>query len=284
MYYYFDESGNWHKLEEDGNLLVMAGVLVKNKEVLNKLSDDINRFKEENNISQIHITDIKDFQQKDELYKILDKYVADEIKVLGYVIEPKNINQTQKEEDEIYLDIASQLISEITFGDKDIHIEYDMKFYYSYAPNVIENMNKVLRYDDEFQRMQNKTQLIPFKISKERERVEKLLKKYKIKQELTTPFLYKYIWSEFRLKVEKSYRIREILKDRILSYTQMKSHKLGITPYYPKISIKYQGKHKKVIGIEVADIFNNLIWRAKKGISTPAGEKLFQKLNVKEIK
>ena len=46
----------------------------------------------------------------------------------------------------------------------------------------------------------------------------------------------------------------------------------------------YQGKHKKVIGIEVADIFNNLIWRAKKGISTPAGEKLFQKLNVKEIK
>jgi hypothetical protein len=284
MYYYFDESGNWQELEKDGNLLVMAGVLVKNKDILERLNNDINKFKEKNNISQIHITDIKNFQQKDELYKILDKYVTDEIRVLGYVIEPKNINQTQKEEDEIYLDIASQLISEITFGDKNIHIEYDMKFYYSYAPNVIENINKIVSYDDEFQRMQNKTQLIPFKIDKEKERVENLLKKYKIKKEITKQFLYKYIWSEFRLKVEKSYRIREILKDRILFYTQLKSQKLGITPYYPKISIKYQAKHKKVIGIEVADIFNNLIWREKKGINTPAGKKLFQKLNVKEIK
>jgi len=206
------------------------------------------------------------------------------MKVLGYVLKPKNITETQRDEDELYLDIASRLISEITFGDKDIKIEYDMKFHYAYPQNVIKNMNNILRYDDEFMRMQNKTHIISFKEKQERDRIEKMIRDKKININLNSKeILKKYLWTEFRLKVEKSYRIREILKDRILSYTQMELQKLNLEPYYPKISIEYKQKHKKVIGIEVADILNNLIWNGTKNTTTKIGKELFKKLNVKEI-
>ena len=63
----------------------------------------------------------------------------------------------------------------------------------------------------------------------------------------------------------------------------MELQKLNLEPYYPKISIEYKAKYKKVIGIEVADILNNLIWNGTKNTTTKIGKELFKKLNVKEI-
>jgi len=206
MHYYFDESGNWEEIENEKNVLVIAGVLVKDKQILENLNNDIEKFKKDKNLNELHMTDIKDFSIKDGLYQILDKYIQEQqMKVLGYVLKPKNITETQRDEDELYLDIASRLISEITFGDKDIKIEYDMKFHYAYPQNVIKNMNNILRYDDEFMRMQNKTHIISFKEKQERDRIEKMIRDKKININLNSKeILKKYLWTEFRLKVEKS--------------------------------------------------------------------------------
>jgi len=285
MHYYFDESGNWQEIGQD-KFIVMGGVVIDDR-YLRTILNSIKNFKTENKYPNIHLTDIKDFSIRDKLFEILIPYIeTQQIKTLGYVVDTKQLLETKKSKEDIYLGFASQLLSEITFGDNDIHIETDMIFKFDYKENVLNNM---------FESQNKDFEMIKKFLTFNKERFEQY--KYRVlngvfknnpyiaKQIEKDGWLYEYMWTEFRLRIEKSFTLREILKDRIMYELLLKSKNFGLHNYLPKIEIQYKSKWEhNVDGVEIADILNNLIFNGIKGKTSSIGKKLFNKLTIKEIK
>ena len=67
MNYYFDESGNWQELREEKNRLVIAGMVIKNREIIKDLEQDLKLFKIRNKLPHIHASEIRDTLLREEL-------------------------------------------------------------------------------------------------------------------------------------------------------------------------------------------------------------------------
>ena len=292
MNYYLDESGNWENIEQEKNRLVIGGLLIKSKDIVADIERDFKLFKIRENLEIIHANELSN-RQKEELYYLIEKYLSkDEVKSFFYIINPEIFySQTQRYADEIYVDTASKLIVDMSFGDRDIDIEYDMKFHYAYLPNILEHINKNKDYDD-FSQMSSNFVLNKSKIQNNQNRIIKQLNRYKNsiqdyentlqKIKSDEKFLSKYLWEEFRLKIEKAYSVREIFKDKVASFTKQRCHELFLEEYDFNIDIKYKNKFKQSSGVQIADILCNLVW--KHGKNTPKTYKdIYNKLNIKEI-
>jgi hypothetical protein len=286
MHYYFDESGNWQELEQEKRNLVIGGVVAKNEERLKDLEDELNIFKFKNNLKYIHANELDQFKRK-ELIDIIAKYFENQtLKALFYLINPALFySQSKKDPEDIYISIASNLLSHIAFGDNDIKVEYDMKFHYAYPQNVLENMEIYRDYNDEFVRMARNFTFRDKNIEKkQKERIKKISKgiipDYKLND---FRFLYKYLWEEFRLKVEAGARMREKFKERTLFKLEEKNKKLGLN-YNIKLNIEYKGKHNQSIGVYVIDILTNIV--RYHGIQTKSDDvkNIYKYIKVKEIK
>jgi hypothetical protein len=145
MYYFFDESGNWEEIDKEKRKLVIAGMVVKDQKTVLQLRDKVKKFKQQYNIKEIHATTLRSNNQQDalgRLYEMIYTFIQQgHIKVLAYVVQPSSLKTTRKSNEEIYIDFASDIISEICFGDRDIDIDYDMKFRYAYPKNIIDHIN-----------------------------------------------------------------------------------------------------------------------------------------------
>jgi len=274
MFYFVDESGNWQEIEEETNKLVIAGLLCKNEKAFNELDEDVKFFKIRNGFhGNFHAADIKDNLLLDEFYMIIEKYIkSDDFRVLAYVIDPKKFySQTQKDSDELYLDTSAELIKELSFGDENIEIEYDMKFHYAYPQNVLENLHIVNEWNSYSQMAKNfNLRYRAFEKNKERIKTGILRNSHRIENYQTyidrlddINFVKDYLWVEFRLKMEKALIIRERFKERINSLLQKEYADFGLNIDY-RLDIKYNQKREQSVGVEVIDVINNLIWRDRK--------------------
>jgi len=302
MDYYFDESGNWQDPLYEKNKLVIAGLLIKNDYIKKELKQEFSIFKNKNRLSEIHATDIKDINLKEQLYKIIYDYIKrDDIKVLVYYFKPKALySKTLNDPDDLYIDIASNLISDITFGDDNLNIEYDMKFHYAYPLNIIDdlkNKNKNINMRKNFILSDYGYNFNITRVMKSLRNSYKKTKDYKIKQTLdflnkdnkkeNKKFISDYLWSEFALKTEKSNIIKERFRDKIEENSKQKYKSYGMNDNeIKKAKIKYKHKQYQSEGVQIIDIISNLVWRNGDKVSddsSSAIKGIYNNITVKDI-
>jgi hypothetical protein len=285
MNYYFDESGNWQELEQERRNLVIGGVVAKNTEVLIDLKDELDGFKFKNNLTHIHATELEPIKRW-ELYKIIAKYLENKtLKALFYFMNPSIFySQTQKDPEDIYINVASELLSNIAFGDNKIKVEYDMKFHYAYPVKILESMQEHKGYDEFIRMSKNFTFKDEKEIEKQKNRLSKILSRLNIPvNKLNNPnFLYKYIWEEFRLKVESGARMREKFKERTLLKMEQNNKKLGLNSDI-KLNIEYKGKHNQSVGVYVVDVLTNIVRYHGKKAKNDEVKDIYKYIKVKEI-
>jgi len=277
MNYYFDESGNWQEPFKEKNKFVLGGLVIKSKTFVNDIEQDIKIFKSQNRLSQIHANEMS-LDLKEKLYQMIYEYLkCDDASVLVYYFKPEALfNQTKKNPDELYIDKASTLISNITFGDSQLTIDYDMKFYYSYPANIIEHLKEQKRV--EYSEMERSFTLSNNIYEKNRKRIEELMsrslsknkneklqKYYDLicgkRDDKQKKFIEKYLWTDFRLKLDKTYLIKEKFKDKINDKSNQKSMELGLSYEDITSKIKYQHKQYQSAGVQIIDVISNLVWR-----------------------
>jgi len=284
MYYYFDESGNWQELNQEKKNLVIGAVVVKDEERLIDLKEDLESFKSNYKLNNIHMTELNN-DQKNELHNVIIKYLEDEsIKGLFYLVNPEIFySQTQVDAEDVYISVASQLLSNIAFGDDNVKVEYDMKFHYAYPQNILDNMK--IKHFDEFTQMQNNFLFRKEKIQSQKERIKKILKRYNLELNVTENIgeLYKYVWAEFRLKVELSARMREKFRERTLLRLEQNAKKLGLADKI-KLKIEYKHKNQQSIGVYVADILSNIVYHNGLNAKFDESKEIYKYLKIKEIK
>lgn len=302
MNYYFDESGNWQEPFAEKNRLVIAGLLIKENSVAKELEQTLKLFKVRNNLQQIHATEMNN-ELREELYKIIYDFVKlDDISVLIHYFNPRLLfGQTMKNSDELYIEIASSLISDMTLGDNDVNIEYDMKFHYAFPQNIIDSFKETKRA--EYGSMEKAFVLAESEYQKLKEQIttniSRVLAKNKNgalqnyynllcgeKNDHQTEFISTYLWTEFRLKIEKSTFIKERFKDKIKDNTKQKCKDFHLSYQYSEPKIKYQYKHYQSAGVQVIDVISNLVWRyANKPAleSSTAIQGIYKHITIKDI-
>jgi len=291
MKYYFDESGNWQEIQNENRNLVIGGVLIKDENHHIELSEEFKWFMAENRLKYIHMNELEEFQ-REELLKIILKYLKDDkIKSLLYVTNPRYLySKTTLSADEIYIELATELISNIAFGDESIEIEYDMKFHYAYPENILEEID--LKKKDEFTQMSKNFVLNLKNIEKIQNRIKTNLLRDRVlnvEQYLVKlsdkKFLFRYLWEEFRLKVQKGALLREAFLEKSKTKLETKYKKFGIDKDV-KIKIDYRGKHMQSAGVGVIDVLTNIV---RYNGSTPKNhisqttKDIYNYISVKEI-
>ena len=259
MNYFFDESGNWSEPSKEKRNLIIGGLLLKNRSINLRLEQEINLFLARNNIGGIHANEMS-VDQIEECYRIISGYIkSNDASVLIRCFPPKILhNKTLESVDDVYIDKASNLISDMVFGDKKINIEYDMKFNYSYPLNVISNLNSskpqpihLLSKDFRLKEdgyNKNKDRLLKLiSNSLNRDQTNRELQRFfniislndpdqeSIKKQLIT----KYLWTELTLKIEQNELMRGKFKDRVQFLLEQRSEMLKMLSYSPGISLKF---------------------------------------------
>ena len=284
MNYYFDESGNWQEVEQENRNLVIGAIVAKNEESLVDLEDDINSFKFKHNLKYIHLNEL-DMLKREELYKIVGKYLENNtIKAMVYLIKPSLFySQTQKEPEDIYISVASGLLANIAFGDRDIDVEYDMKFYYAYPSKILENLKEYRK--DEFAQMASNFIFKEEKIKSQKKRIKKLLERDNLPLDVVKNVgkLYRYVWEEFRLRVEAGARMREKFRERSLLKLEQRAKKLGLLDDI-KLKIEYKNKYNQSIGVYIIDILTNIVRFHGTNPKSDEVKKIYKFIKVKEIK
>jgi len=284
MNYYFDESGNWQEIEQESRNLVIGAVVAKNEENLVDVKDELDNFKFKYNLKYIHLNEL-DIPKREELYKIIGRYLENStIKAMLYLINPAIFySQTQKDPEDIYILVASNLLANIAFGDRDIKVEYDMKFHYAYPSKILENLKEHRSYD-EFTRMASNFIFKDEKIKLQKDRVKKLLERDNLPLDVVKNIgkLYRYVWEEFRLKVESGARMREKFKERSLLKLEQKAKSMGLNSDI-KLNIEYKGKHNQTIGVYLIDILTNIVRYHGTSAKSDEVKKIYKFIKVKEI-
>jgi hypothetical protein len=292
MKYYFDESGNWQEIQNEKRNLVIGGTVIKNSNYHIELTEEFKLFMAKNRLKYIHMNELEEFQ-REELLSIILKYLkAEKIKGLLYIAKPSYLySKTSYSADDIYIDLATDLISNITFGDKDIEIEYDMKFHYAYPINILEEIKTPKEYD-EFIKMSKNFILNSDNIEKNIIRIKKNLlngrvnnvEKYLSKLN-DKKFLSKYLWEEFRLKIQKGALLREAFLEKGKTKLEAKYKKFGIDEDL-NIVIDYKGKHIQSAGVGVIDVLTNIVRYngvAPKNHVTQTIKDIYNYIKIKEI-
>lgn len=302
MKYFYDESGNWQELNNERKIFVIGGLSVSDDNLLQELEQDLKLFKKNHRLKSIHATEF-DLNKKEELYQIIDKFLLnDNVNVLLHYFSPKSLlSKTQIKADDLYIDIASQLISHMSFGDENIDIEYDMKFYYAYAEKVIsdinitkrreiENMRESFSLKDEY--LDSKANYIKDKVSKTlfKNSTNKVQDFYNIlctKSKLENKELIEdYLWTEFYLNMDKTNLIKDKFKNKIESLNKDIQKQYSLSLDNQKIFISYKSKFKQSAGVQVIDILCNLVYHnGSKAYdkSSNAVKSIYNKISIKDI-
>jgi len=290
MFYYLDESGNWQEIEKEQNRLVITSLVISDEMTDRQLKEDIEIFKAQRGLKDLHAADMRK-EIKEEFYTLIETYVVkDEVKVLSYLLDPGVLySETMRDSDDIYTDIASRLIGESCLGDTDVKIEYDMKFHYAYPFNVIQVM-KHNNYDD-FIRMQKNFFLTNQAFDKQKRRIKTILSRVtsmsiNSQQLKDKSWVSRYLWSEFRLKVEKAFLRREILKERTRNYIKQTVLNFEMQMYDYDLSIEYKGKHAQSAGVQMVDMLCNLLWihgHVPKNSASSTVKSIYHHITIKDI-
>ena len=309
MHYFFDESGNWASPASEQNRLVLAGIALKNDHIQTLLNQEMQIFKADNNIEMIHGSEMTRLQL-DKIYGLIDKYLdKDSTAVLLRCFHPSIFRRrTHLKADDIYINLASKLVDDLAFGDDDIHIEYDMKFNYTYPKNIIYKLTK--RKSFHIHKMMQDYVLTEegYARSKQRilnslsnivdERNEDQLTSFwqsisntsENEKESSRGKISEYLWTEFMLRIESNELMRAKFKDQIQFNIKQKMLQFCMEYSEPKLSLEFTNKFNQSAGVQIIDILGNLVYKYgphlsinNKNISS-AVRGIYEKIKIEEVR
>ena len=298
MNYYFDESGNWSDCNEKKRL-VLGGLLLKDTAILSNLDREFAILKAENRIKTLHASELTP-AIKESCYRIIDSHLSDETEVLMKIYDPSILfSKTRKNKEEIYSDLAATLVSDISYGDENILIYYDMKFHYAYPLNIIKQLHKSKPfYYKEIKRFFSLTKLSVAKKHVLRKVVNTLAKsriaqqdKTKIKQfELllhhNDKFVSDYLWTELWLRIEGNEVAKENFRATTLRNFKSMNKMFGVAGDPPQLKLYFEDKSKENAGVQVIDFICNLVYRhgAKPTYNaSDAVKSILNKITIEEV-
>ena len=296
MNYFFDESGNWSGALFEHKKLVLGGLLIANKNTERALDREFKIFQSENNLDLLHAMDLSR-KDREACYRIIANNLSDNDSIIIRTYSPEiAFSKNSKQSEEIYSDLAADLVNTISFGDKDLNIFYDMKFYYAYPLNVIAKMDKEKpRYyekmmknfilkDEAFFSTRKKIEDKLFRnLKKGSERQKQVIHKFlmnvkereiklnsfdkkainKLEKEKnrTKKQIENYLWSELWLKIEGEEVAREKFRDAILKNNKSQCKELGIDALNPNLILYFANKQEENPGVQVIDFICNLVYK-----------------------
>jgi hypothetical protein len=294
MDYFFDESGDWYGRER--NRLVLGGLLIHNTHTINSLEAELNLLKSEFNLQYFHANEMPQVALLSCYNIILNSLISSAKAMLRIYPKDTVFKRSRKNSDEIYIELASDLISTMIMGDSSPNINYDMKFHYAFPANIIANINSKKPYH--YRRIMEAMILNENKLPEEKKRIEVRLANIKGKsmescswfveklQENETRAVSDYLWSELALQIQGKETIREIFRAKILDsldqYYQLSNQQLNQT----YLKIQYFSKEQGNVGIEIIDLLCNLIYKngvvARKGAPSVV-KQIYEAIDIEEM-
>ena len=295
MYYFFDESGDWNKLNSPR--LVLSGLLVPEEKSLAHLKAQMDEIKSDHEIDYLHAME-SDELVLEHCYEVIRKALEGRhAKAYVRLFDGKSLSRTShKTVDEVYMDLASDLVSTMIMGDANPDIAYDVQFYYSYPKNVIRNIkNKKPKHFDRVMRAhvlkpescQEETERIMQKFTGMNEHLKESLAWFEQDMQAQPhETVSDYLWTELWLKVKGDDAARELFRHSILQ--KLDAHQSRYSLSVPRdLRITYYSKDDSNVGIELIDILCNLVH--KKGQQAPTGSSnavktIYNKISLEVVK
>lgn len=272
MQYYFDESGDWSRSEH--RRLVLGGLCLKTPNAYRELETNFDILKARYRLNYLHATEMSD-EAREDCYRIILQCLKTNGKAMIRIYPPAILHRaTQKRKEDIYSELAAELVGTLILGDAKPSVNYDMKFHYAYPKNIILNISVPKPYH--YQRIIKAHELKEDQYKGEYERVAERIQALQgtnnsrilqFVQELgngSRQAVSDYLWSELILQIQGKETAREIFRQNILNYLKSASQ-YGAPHLDPSaLSIQYFAKNQNNAGIEAIDILCNLIYHKGK--------------------
>lgn len=294
MRYFFDESGKWS--DEEKFRLVLGGLVLPNDALLNRLSGEFSLLRAAHNLNYLHAAEMS-VEAKEDTYQIIVSCLEKGAKAFLRIYPPQILRKsTRMSFEEIYIELAADLVSLMILGDEMPRVSYDMKFHYAYPLNIIDNIGSNKPYH--YQRLISSLALKEDKKEGLKQRIMNRLETIKkgsspclnqFKAELNnndSKAITDYLWSELILQVQGKEQAREVFRAQIISNLKNKINQLKLGSSVPIVRIEYLAKDNHNSGIEAIDFLNNLVYinglTLRPNVSS-AVRKIYSLITVQEV-
>ena len=268
MNYFFDESGKWS--DEERFRLVLGGLVIPNNTALTRLSGEFSLLRATHDLDYLHAAEMTS-QAKEDTYQIIVDCLEKGATAFLRIYPPEILRRsTRMSFEEVYMELAAELVSLLILGDDKPSVSYDMKFHYAYPLNIIEGIwnRKPYHYQNimsslmlRADRKTGQKQRILDKLAKIKKSSSAYLNQFKAELNLNdTQAITDYLWSELILQVQGKDQARELFRAQILNNLKSMNSQLKTGGSVPEFRISYLAKENKNAGIEVIDFLNNLVY------------------------
>ncbi|MDY0152595.1 MAG: DUF3800 domain-containing protein [Candidatus Cloacimonas sp.] len=275
MHYYFDESGDWSGNER--RRLVLGGLIIRHTHAIANLDAEFKLLKAEHNLTYLHANEMS-ASALDDCYSTINETLKSSSAAMIRVFSPRVVARaSRKTADDVYIELAAELISTLIMGDIAPIVNYDMKFHYAYPENIVVNTQAkkphhyirvvdahVLRedkYQSELNRIVNKINSLN---GHTRQRLQWFLEHL---SSSGPQAVSEYLWSELVLQVQGKEKTREIFRKTILDNLKSYNEYNTAQQKPESLQINYYSKDQGNAGIEMIDILCNLVYRY--GVTPP---------------
>jgi len=275
MHYYFDESGDWSGNER--RRLVLGGLIIRHSHAIAKLDTEFKLLKAEHNLTYLHANEMSASALEDCYMTILETLKSSSAAMIRVFPPSVVISASKKNTDDVYIELAAELISTLILGDIAPIVNYDMKFHYAYPENIVANTQarkphhyqRVIdthklreeRYQAELNRILNKINALKSRVQ---HRVQWFMEELANNGQQAVS---DYLWSELILQVQGKEKTREIFRKTILDNLKNANQYNIVSQKSESLQINYYSKDQGNAGIEMIDILCNLVYRY--GIDPP---------------
>ncbi len=272
MYYFFDESGDWSGLS--GQKLVLGGLVIPEEETLDSLRTKLKEIKTRRSLKYLHASDMAQ-DVLEQCYEVIGNSLeSGQAHALLHIFDVETLLRSSlKTKKEVYIELASNLVSTMILGDESPDVAFDMQFYYAYPQNVINNILE--KYPRHFQRVIQAHMLKPESHEEERIRIMRRFDGLTAKERESLAWfeqnmqvrpyqtVFHYLWTELMLEVQSKDNARELFRISIMNKARACQSRFPDIAIPKDLEITYHHKEANIVGIELIDILCNLVYRTR---------------------
>lgn len=280
MKYYFDESGNWEEPCKEKRCFLMCGIAILNEKAFR--TDTISKVMElQSNLNlkgyDFHATNLSLNVRAAVHELILEALQAEIIAAKILKIEAQDLQRTQTAPEDMYIEYASELLSQLALGDSQPEIISDMKFRGPYPAKVVPcalnpmYQTKDAMYDKLMESYVPKYTSVSKKMASLIDKLKKTLDSdrnvdinidntVKRLQNFDIELLRRYEFIELWINWTEKDQNREKYRNQILSKLGNLQRDCGMERNVPQLTIEFASKAKNVVGVQLVDFLCNLIY------------------------
>ncbi len=295
MNYFFDESGDWSGLSSPK--LVLGGLVIPKEESLAHLKAQLGEIKTQRSLKYMHASDMAQ-DLLEQCYEVIGNSLErEQAYALIHIFDADTLRRSSlKTKDEMYIELASDLVSTMILGDENPDIAYDMMFRYAYPQNVINNILE--KYPRHFKRVIQAHMLKPESHEEERIRIMRGFGRLTAKERESLAWfeqnmqvrpyqtVFHYLWTELMLEVQSKDTARELFRISIMNKARACQSRFPDIAIPKDLEITYYYKEANIVGIELIDILCNLVYKTggkPKPDSSELVQKIYNNINVEVI-